>query len=121
MSEDDDVQQGLGVPFRFVWRSPDRQVDCREIQYREELKIDLPRYAVHGPLGFLFRTEDRAEALERARRIADESRGEPVWRTGRKLGRTLYRHGVCVGMVDTPAIAESIVAAMNAREEADHG
>lgn len=35
------------------------------------------------------------------------------WRVGRKLGRTLYRDEVCVGMVDTPEIAEAIIAAMN--------
>jgi hypothetical protein len=35
------------------------------------------------------------------------------WRVGRKLGRTLYRDDVCVGMVDSPEIAAEIVAAMN--------
>lgn len=35
------------------------------------------------------------------------------WRTGRTLGRTLYRDDVCVGMVDTPELAKSIVDAMN--------
>lgn len=38
---------------------------------------------------------------------------EPRWRAGRKLGRTLYRDGQCVGMVDSVEIAEAIVAAMN--------
>jgi len=38
----------------------------------------------------------------------------PVWRTGRKLGRTLYRDEVCVGMVDTPELAAEVVAALNA-------
>ena len=37
-----------------------------------------------------------------------------TWRVGRKLGRTLYRDEVCVGMVDTPELAAEIVAAMNA-------
>lgn len=36
-----------------------------------------------------------------------------TWRVGRKLGRTLYVDDVCVGMVDSPALAEAIVAAMN--------
>lgn len=39
--------------------------------------------------------------------------GEPRWRVGTKLGRTLYRDNVCVGMVDTPELAAEIVAAMN--------
>lgn len=38
-----------------------------------------------------------------------------IWRQGNKLGRTLYIDNVCIGMVDTPAIAKSIVAAMNAK------
>jgi hypothetical protein len=36
------------------------------------------------------------------------------WRVGTKLGRTLYRDEVLVGLVDTPEIAAEIVAAMNA-------
>jgi hypothetical protein len=36
-----------------------------------------------------------------------------TWRVGRKLGRTLYRDDVCIGMVDTPELAAEIVAAMN--------
>jgi hypothetical protein len=35
------------------------------------------------------------------------------WRVGRKLGRTLYKDDVCVGMVDTSALAAEIVATMN--------
>ena len=38
------------------------------------------------------------------------------WRVGRTLGRTLYRDDVCVGMVDTSAIAAEIVALMNGFE-----
>ena len=41
---------------------------------------------------------------------------EVVWRVGRKVGRTIYRHGQLVGLVDTAAIAAEIVEAMNARE-----
>jgi hypothetical protein len=36
-----------------------------------------------------------------------------TWRVGTKLGRTLYRDEVFVGVVDTPEIAAEIVAAMN--------
>jgi len=39
-----------------------------------------------------------------------------MWRVGRKLGRTLYKDEVCVGMVDTKELAEAIVNAMNARK-----
>ena len=39
------------------------------------------------------------------------------WRTGRKLGRTLYLDEVCVGMVDTPELARAIVEAMNGKEQ----
>jgi hypothetical protein len=38
-----------------------------------------------------------------------------TWRVGRKLGRTIYKDDVCVGMVDTPALAEEIVATMNGK------
>lgn len=46
-------------------------------------------------------------------------------RTGRKLGRTLYvknwgsddpDHDVCVGIVDSPAVAKYIVDAVNERQ-----
>jgi hypothetical protein len=37
-----------------------------------------------------------------------------TWRPGTKLGRTLYRDEVCVGMVDTPEIAVDLVDAINA-------
>lgn len=36
-----------------------------------------------------------------------------IWRVGRKLGRTLYKRDVCVGLVDTPGLALEIVEAMN--------
>lgn len=36
-----------------------------------------------------------------------------VWRTGSKLGRTIYRDGVLVGMVDVPDVGAEIVATMN--------
>jgi hypothetical protein len=46
----------------------------------------------------------------------------PEMRTGRTLGRTLYlrtggddwKADTCVGIVDTPELAEAIVAAVNA-------
>ena len=41
---------------------------------------------------------------------------EPRWRVGRKLGRTLYLDGECVGMMDTPALAKRIVDTMNRAE-----
>lgn len=41
------------------------------------------------------------------------SRSGPVWRVGRKVGRTLYVDDKLVGMVDTPEIAAQIAAAMN--------
>ncbi len=39
----------------------------------------------------------------------------PAWHRGRKVGRTLYRDDVLVGLVDTPELAAAIVAAMNAK------
>lgn len=39
-----------------------------------------------------------------------------TWRVGTKLGRTLYRDEVLVGMVDTPELAAEIVARMNRTE-----
>ncbi len=41
-------------------------------------------------------------------------------RIGRKLGRTLYRDEVCVGMVDTREIAKAIVDAMNGSSGRSH-
>lgn len=35
------------------------------------------------------------------------------WRVGRKLGRTLYRNEVLVGMMDTPELADEVVVTMN--------
>ena len=36
-----------------------------------------------------------------------------TWRVGGKLGRTLYKNGACVGMVDSPELATEIVRALN--------
>jgi hypothetical protein len=35
------------------------------------------------------------------------------WRVGRKLGRTLYRDEICIGMADTRELAAEIVSTMN--------
>lgn len=35
------------------------------------------------------------------------------WRVGRKAGRTLYRNEILVGIVDTPGVADELVAAAN--------
>lgn len=46
------------------------------------------------------------------------------WRVGvvsRTTGRTLYRDGELIGLVDTAEIAEQIVAAMNEKERQKHG
>ncbi len=50
--------------------------------------------------------------------ICPDCRGAGVtleWHQGRKVGRTLYREDVLVGVVDTPELAAAIVAAMNAK------
>lgn len=36
------------------------------------------------------------------------------WRTGRKVGRTIYRDEVLVGVMDTPELAAEVVAALGA-------
>lgn len=41
------------------------------------------------------------------------------WRVGKKLGRTLYRAGKLVGLVDTEEIAADVVAAMNGDQSAE--
>jgi 8-oxo-dGTP pyrophosphatase MutT (NUDIX family) len=38
---------------------------------------------------------------------------EPTWRVGNKLGRTLYKNDECVGMADTPELAQELVDAAN--------
>lgn len=40
-----------------------------------------------------------------------------TWRVGRKLGRTLYKDDVVVGMVDTPELASEIVGVMNGPDD----
>ncbi|HVL59807.1 MAG TPA: hypothetical protein VM430_00130 [Microbacterium sp.] len=65
--------------------------------------------------------ENIVSALAKIAR-SDEASAQRRWRTGWSLGRTLYCDGICVGMVDRPDIAESIVIAMNASHatEASH-
>ncbi len=43
---------------------------------------------------------------------------KPVWRVGRKSGRTVYMHNMLVGMMDTPGIAKLVVDVMNLMTEA---
>lgn len=52
------------------------------------------------------------------------------WRTGRKLGRTLYQRTYTdapsdddkfLGIMDTPELAQQVVAAVNALHEREHG
>lgn len=50
-----------------------------------------------------------------------EAKDEPAWRIGRKLGRTIYFNGRCVGMVDTPGLAILLVTAANATEADSEG
>lgn len=57
-----------------------------------------------------------ADIIAAAFSVAVPEKREPKaerWRTGRKLGRTLYREDRCVGMVDNQEVADEIVAAMN--------
>ena len=43
--------------------------------------------------------------------------GDPAWRVGQRLGRTLYHFGKVAGLVDTAALAAELVDAANAMEE----
>jgi hypothetical protein len=54
-----------------------------------------------------------AAAKSMAQEPAPSPAAAEVWRVGRKLGRTLYLNEELAGMVDTPELAEAIVAAMN--------
>lgn len=57
--------------------------------------------------------------------IGDEGDRE-VWRTGRSVGRTIYRQAgdeasrrdVLIGLMDTPELAALVVAAVNAYPQA---
>ena len=42
------------------------------------------------------------------------------WRTDGKLGRTLYKDEECIGMVDTPELAEEIVRVMTVMTPGQH-
>lgn len=44
---------------------------------------------------------------------AADATDEPEWRVGRKVGRTLYRHGQLVGLMDTRELAAAVVEALN--------
>lgn len=45
--------------------------------------------------------------------MADAFRPEkPIWRVGAKVGRTIYRDNVLVGVMDTPGLAGEIVNAI---------
>ena len=67
--------------------------------------------AAIGVLRALMAELESAEALDED---ATEERAESGrWRTGTKLGRTLYLDDVCIGMVDSPRLADRIVERMN--------
>lgn len=55
---------------------------------------------------------DAADAA--LRDIADPS----DYRTGRKLGRTIYRDDILIGVMDTPELGALVVAALNAHDPA---
>ena len=98
----------------LLWKDPSRAFS---LHYR----IGDPRpYEVHGPHMQPDRFCDYEEALRHARALSHCDEPEPVWRVGRKVGRTLYRHGQLVGMVDTREMAATICEAMN-RAENEHG
>lgn len=59
--------------------------------------------------------ENEKEERELAERLAAVPPPPDRWRTGRSVGRTLYKNDVLVGMVDTVEIAAQIVAVMNGR------
>lgn len=37
-----------------------------------------------------------------------------TWRTGRKVGRTIYNGDTLIGIMDTPELAQQVVTAVNA-------
>lgn len=58
-----------------------------------------------------------AAAVDAAINVTSVTSDEPAatqrWRTGRKVGRTLYLDGALAGVMDTPEMASAIVDAMN--------
>lgn len=48
---------------------------------------------------------------------AAPSAAAPPWRTGRKVGRTIYQGDTLIGLMDTPELAARVVAAVNASAE----
>ena len=60
--------------------------------------------------------------LDRMRRIRRQGRtvtANVVWRTGTKVGRTIYRNGKLVGLMDTAKLAHLAVDALNHRAAYD--
>lgn len=83
----------------------------------EERRLSLALYDHAYDAGHAQGERDGYAAAEAALR-EDLAAAQPVgrWRTGNKLGRTLYRDEVCVGIVDTPEIAAELVAAANGND-----
>lgn len=49
-------------------------------------------------------------------RLVELMSTDGVWRVGRKVKRTVYVGEVLVGLMDTPALAEQVVTAVNAAQ-----
>lgn len=94
---------------RMLYEYPDAAEIFAELIAAAVAEVRVERY------GSTFLTDDTGTPASEPTPLV------PQWRVGTKLGRTLYRDGVCVGMVDTPEIAAEIVTEMNASEPAPSG
>ncbi len=107
---------------RFVLSSPGRVgVLCTDSWHVEAC---CPEFAATGHAhtefcpGFDTPEADPAVwvAMQRAAASATTEPDEPQYRVGRKVGRTIYRNDVLIGVMDTPELAQLAVDGMTDRD-----
>lgn len=95
--------------------APDRAMRCatcaKETPHRFRPSPEAGPYWRCSECG---EARDEVGSFHAQENLAAPVSAAPRWRVGTKLGRTLYRDGVCVGMLDTPELAREVVAALNA-------
>jgi len=94
-----------------------RRIDTRQKAAQDPTKEQRPPVPAAGTAG-----PTAGVGEQRAAVGADPASPAPApevrWRVGRKVGRTVYRDGVLVGVLDTPELAAQAVAALNAQDDA---
>lgn len=98
----------------------DRAIDlCKQRAEELQARISVAKLR-NDPLAREFRKEEAELCAERIAKLRDGDDlsesvpAEPPWRTGRKVGRTIYdATDELIGVMDTPALAKIVVDAVN--------